>query len=89
MNIKIYIEQVKETAQWIKEHTKLRPLTAIVLGTGLGHLAEEIDIVDEIPYDQIPNFPVSTVEGHSGRLLFGHLGGKEVMALEGRFHYYE
>ena len=89
MDIKIYIEQVKETAQWIKEHTKLRPLTAIVLGTGLGHLAEEIDIVDEIPYDQIPNFPVSTVEGHSGRLLFGHLGDKEVMALEGRFHYYE
>lgn len=89
MDIKIYIEQVKETAQWIKEHTQLRPLTAIVLGTGLGHLAEEIDIVDEIPYDQIPNFPVSTVEGHSGRLLFGHLGDKEVMALEGRFHYYE
>lgn len=67
----------------------MRPHTAIVLGTGLGRLAAEIEVVDEFPYNEIPNFPVSTVEGHSGKLIFGHLGGKEVMALQGRFHYYE
>lgn len=67
----------------------MRPLTAIVLGTGLGRLASEIEVVDAFPYKDIPNFPVSTVEGHAGRLLFGRLGGKDVMALEGRFHYYE
>lgn len=83
------LEQIKETAAWIKQHTQMRPLTAIVLGTGLGRLAAEIEIVDEFPYQDIPNFPVSTVEGHSGKLIFGRLGGKDVMALQGRFHYYE
>ncbi len=82
-------EKIKETALWIKEHTASRPQTAIVLGTGLGRLAAEIDVIDAFNYADIPHFPVSTVEGHSGRLLFGRLGGKEVMALEGRFHYYE
>ncbi len=81
--------KIKETAEWIKQHTAARPQTAIVLGTGLGKLAAEIDVRDAFNYSDIPNFPVSTVEGHSGRLLFGKLGGKEVMALEGRFHYYE
>lgn len=81
--------KIKETAEWIKAHTALRPTTAIVLGTGLGHLANEIEIVDAMPYSDIPNFPVSTVEGHSGQLLFGRLGGKDVMAMQGRFHYYE
>ena len=57
------LEQIKETAAWIKEHTQMRPRTAIILGTGLGHLAEEIEIEDEFPYKDIPNFPVSTVEG--------------------------
>lgn len=85
----IYLAQIQETAEWIQAHTALRPQTAIVLGTGLGKLAQEIDVVDEFPYKDIPNFPVSTVEGHSGRLIFGHLGGKPIMALEGRFHYYE
>lgn len=83
------LQKIQETAQWIKAHTQLAPETAIVLGTGLGRLASEIEVVDAFPYSEIPNFPVSTVEGHSGRLLFGRLGGKEVMALEGRFHYYE
>ncbi len=83
------LQKIKETAEWIKQHTASRPTTAIVLGTGLGRLAAEIDIIDAFPYDTIPNFPVSTVEGHSGRLLFGKLGDREVMALEGRFHYYE
>lgn len=83
------LQKIKETAQWIKAHTAAAPETAIVLGTGLGRLAAEIEIIDAFPYGEIPNFPVSTVEGHSGRLLFGRLGGKEVMALEGRFHFYE
>ena len=83
------LEQIKETAAWIKAHTQMRPHTAIILGTGLGHLAEEIEIVDEFAYKDIPNFPVSTVEGHSGKLIFGRLGDKNVMALQGRFHYYE
>ncbi len=83
------LQAIQETAAWIKQHTPMRPLTAIVLGTGLGRLAEEIEVVDAFPYSEIPNFPVSTVEGHSGKLLFGRLGGKDVMALQGRFHYYE
>lgn len=83
------LQKIKETAQWIKARTAAAPETAIVLGTGLGRLAAEIEVIDAFPYAKIPNFPVSTVEGHSGRLLFGRLGGKEVMALEGRFHFYE
>lgn len=83
------LQQIKETADWLQAHTALRPKLAIVLGTGLGRLASEIDVADAFPYSEIPHFPVSTVEGHSGRLLFGHLGGRPVMALEGRFHYYE
>jgi purine-nucleoside phosphorylase len=66
-----------------------RPEYLVILGTGLGQLAEEIDLVIDIEYDDIPHFPVSTVESHHGRLLFGHLGGKPVMAMQGRFHYYE
>ena len=65
------------------------PETAIVLGTGLGRLSEEIEKEVTIPYKDIPNFPVSTVEGHEGKLIFGKLGGKDIMAMEGRFHYYE
>ncbi len=83
------LQKIQETAQWIKQHTALTPRTAVVLGTGLGRLAAEIEVVDAFHYADIPNFPVSTVEGHSGRLIFGMLGGKPVMALEGRFHYYE
>ena len=65
------------------------PTTAIVLGTGLGRLADEIETEQAIPYSDIPNFPQSTVEGHSGRLLLGKLGGKDVLAMQGRFHFYE
>lgn len=83
------LQKIKDTAEWIRSHTQSRPLTAIILGTGLGRLAQEIDVIDAFAYQDIPNFPVSTVEGHHGRLLFGRLGGKEIMALEGRFHYYE
>ena len=66
-----------------------KPETAIILGSGLGRLTEEIDIENEISYTEIPNFPVSTVEGHSGKLIFGKLGGKDILAMQGRFHYYE
>lgn len=83
------LETIKETAEWLRAHTELRPHIAIILGTGLGHLASEIDIVDAFPYADVPHLPVSTVEGHQGRLLFGRLGGQPVMALDGRFHYYE
>ena len=65
------------------------PKTAIILGTGLGQLASEITDKSEIPYTDIPNFPVSTVEGHSGKLIFGKLGGVDILAMQGRFHFYE
>ena len=65
------------------------PKTAIILGTGLGQLASEITDTYELPYGDIPNFPVSTVEGHSGKLIFGRLGGKDIVAMQGRFHFYE
>ena len=82
-------EKILETASWLKQRMTTSPKTAIVLGTGLGQLASEITDATEIPYGQIPNFPVSTVEGHSGKLIFGKLGGKDIMAMQGRFHYYE
>ncbi len=81
--------KIQETASWLKAKMPSNPDTAIVLGTGLGKLAAEITDAYSIPYQEIPNFPVSTVEGHSGRLIFGKLGNKDVMAMEGRFHYYE
>ncbi|MCH4147136.1 MAG: purine-nucleoside phosphorylase [Prevotella sp.] len=65
------------------------PKTAIILGTGLGQLASEITDSYEFSYSGIPNFPISTVEGHAGKLIFGKLGGKDIMAMEGRFHFYE
>lgn len=74
---------------WLRERMPNSPRTAIVLGTGLGQLAERIERILSIPYAEIPNFPVSTVEGHAGELIFGRLGGVDIMAMEGRFHYYE
>jgi purine-nucleoside phosphorylase len=65
------------------------PETAIILGTGLGQLASEITDAYEFPYKDIPNFPISTVEGHAGKLIFGKLGDRDIMAMDGRFHYYE
>ena len=82
-------EKIQETASWLKQRMTTNPKTAIILGTGLGQLASEITDKYEFPYSEIPNFPVSTVEGHAGKLIFGKLGGKDVMAMEGRFHYYE
>ncbi len=82
-------KKIQATAAWLRERMPNAPQTAIVLGTGLGQLAKSIDRILSIPYSEIPNFPVSTVEGHAGELIFGRLGGKDVMAMEGRFHYYE
>ena len=82
-------ERILETASWLKERMTTKPETAIILGTGLGQLASEITDSYEFSYQDIPNFPVSTVEGHAGKLIFGKLGGKDIMAMEGRFHFYE
>ncbi len=81
--------KIQETATWLKARISTQPETAIVLGTGLGKLADEIEVKDRIPYSEIPNMPVSTVEGHSGCLLIGKLGGKDILAMQGRFHFYE
>ena len=81
--------QIQETAHFLSERMCAKPKTAIILGSGLGHLTDEIDIEQEIPYADIPNFPLSTVEGHSGKLIFGKLGGQDILAMQGRFHYYE
>ena len=82
-------EKIQETASWLKARMSTSPTTAIILGTGLGQLASEITESYEFAYKDIPNFPVSTVEGHAGKLIFGKLGGKDIMAMEGRFHFYE
>lgn len=83
------IEKINCTADYIRANVKDIPKTAIILGTGLGALVDHIEDKQYIPYSQIPNFPVSTVEGHSGNLIFGNLAGKRVIAMQGRFHYYE
>jgi len=83
------LQTIKETASFISNKTKFNPEIGIILGTGLGGLVSEIEIEHTIPYNKIPNFPVSTVEGHSGRLILGTLGNKNVVAMQGRFHFYE
>lgn len=84
------LEQIKATSEFIRSQIgEFVPQVGIILGTGLGGLAESIDVKYSIDYSSIPNFPVSTVEGHKGRLIFGELGGKQVVAMQGRFHYYE
>ncbi len=82
-------DKIQETVKYLKNKGITKPDFGIVLGTGLGSLANIIDIKIKIPYRDIPNFPISTVKGHSGTLIFGSLGGKEVIAMQGRFHFYE
>lgn len=79
----------KEAINYIQSRTDMKPNYMLILGTGLGQLADELDIETEIKYTDIPHFPLSTVESHAGKLLFGRLGGKEVVAMQGRFHFYE
>jgi len=83
------LDKIKETTKFIKNIVNEDPQVGIILGTGLGALVNEININNTIPYENIPNFPVSTVESHSGKLIFGTLGGKRVVIMQGRFHYYE
>lgn len=82
-------EEAREAASFIKNQGVNKVDVGLILGSGLGELAEEIENPIVIPYSDIPKFPVSTVEGHAGQLVYGNLGGKKVLALQGRFHYYE
>lgn len=84
-----YQEQVAEAVEYLRPHLPEPPALGVILGTGLGRLAEEIDLQDAISYDDIPHFPLSTVESHHGRVLAGRLGGVPALALQGRFHLYE
>jgi purine-nucleoside phosphorylase len=81
--------QLQETSAFIQSKIKSTAQTAIILGSGLGNLATQIQVDFEIPYTHIPHFPISTVEGHKGRLILGSLNGVKVWVMEGRFHFYE
>jgi purine-nucleoside phosphorylase len=83
------VQRIRAASQTIRARSKLKPRVAVILGTGLGALAEEIDVEASMSYEEIPGFPISTVESHSGRLLLGQLSGQPVVAMQGRFHRYE
>ncbi len=83
------LKKIEEAADFLKSVFGVKAAIGIVLGTGLGNLAKEIEAEKEIPYSEIPNFPISTVEGHSGKLIYGNLNGVQVLAMQGRFHFYE
>lgn len=82
-------DKVQQTVKYIKEKTNFTPEYGVILGSGLGSFTDDIKIAFTLPYDEIPNFPVSTVEGHKGALVFGTIGDKSVVAMQGRFHFYE
>ena len=88
-NNQFSLEQYDEAADAIRKRTNQQPTVGMVLGSGLGPLAEQIENADIIPYQEIPHFPVSTVHGHAGRLVIGKLSGVTVCAMQGRFHFYE
>lgn len=83
------LQKLTETVEYIQANTSIRPRVAIILGSGLGDLANDIEVEKNMLYHDIPNFPVSTVKGHTGQLIFGTLSGVEVVAMQGRFHFYE
>jgi purine-nucleoside phosphorylase len=83
------LQKINEAAAYLKTQFSKQPHIGIILGTGLGGLVNEIKIEKSLPYEQIPHFPVSTVEGHQGRLIIGTIDGVPVLAMQGRFHYYE
>lgn len=89
MAIRKQQQQREEAMAAIRMHTQATPPVGIILGTGLGGLVDDIDIEVSIPYDALPHFPISTVESHHGNLIFGTLAGKSIVAMQGRFHYYE
>src|SRR5690606_18802388 len=82
-------DKIQETTVFIQSRTETHPTVGIILGSGLGDLVDAVTITNEIEYEDIPHFPVSTVLGHAGKMIFGTLNGKEVVLLAGRFHYYE
>lgn len=82
-------EKIKQAASFIREKGAGEIEIGLILGSGLGELGDEVENAIQIPYETIPNFPTSTVEGHAGQLVYGTLGGKKVLAMQGRFHYYE
>jgi len=82
-------EKLTEATEYLKKYTANNPKVAVVLGSGLGNFTSEIEVDTEISYNDIPHFPVSTVEGHKGKLIFGSIGGKPIIAMAGRFHFYE
>lgn len=82
-------KQIDEAVGYIRKHTRMRPSIGIILGTGLGGLVKEIKREVVLDYEEIPHFPVSTVESHHGKFIFGTLAGKKVVAMQGRFHFYE
>ncbi len=83
------LKQINETTEFLKQKGMQNPEIAIILGTGLGKLVNHIEIEQELDYEHIPNFPVSTVDFHKGKLIYGEMSGKKILAMEGRFHYYE
>lgn len=89
MSTKKIMKELKETVKFLKKQHKETPQVGIVLGSGLGNFISEIEVEKEVAYQDIPHFPISTVEGHKSKLIFGKLSGKTVVAMAGRFHYYE
>ncbi len=83
------LNKIKETTSFIREKINLKPEIGIILGSGLGNLSQAIENAETLSYNEIPNFPVSTVEGHKGQLIVGTLSNAPVVAMQGRFHYYE
>ena len=81
--------KLKEAADFLKPYTDKKPRVAVVLGSGLGNFTRELRVDHQITYSSIPHFPLSTVEGHEGKLIFGSIGGKSIIAMAGRFHFYE
>jgi purine-nucleoside phosphorylase len=84
-----YLNQISEAKVYIEKNSEIKPKVGIILGTGLGGLADEIEVETTLSYKDIPHFPLSTVETHEGKMLLGMLGGKSVIAMQGRFHFYE
>jgi len=83
------LEKIKATSDFIKDKTSFTGKIAVILGSGLGGFSSKVEVDMALDYAEIPNFPVSTVEGHSGKLIFGKLGNKEILVMQGRFHFYE
>lgn len=83
------MERINRTVNFLQSNGIIKPAIGIVLGTGLGNFIDEIEVIKEIDYEEIPNFPISTVEFHKGKLIYGQLGVKKILVMQGRFHYYE